>query len=242
MDYLKLEKDLCRWIENYVKSAGCKGVIYGLSGGLDSSVVGVLANKIFKDNALGLIMPIEKKGSDFNDAIKLKEEFNLNVKILDLTDAYRSLKNIYTQSTNTLAYSNIKPRLRMTTLYYHAQINNFLVIGTTNLSEFTIGYSTKFGDYGVDFSPIADITKTEIFEFAKHLGIPSSIIEKKPSAGLWEGQSDEDELGFSYEELDNYILKGVGKKETVDKIERLIKINSHKKHMPEIFKLNRGDY
>lgn len=242
MDYLKLEKDLCNWIENYVKSAGCKGVIYGLSGGLDSSVVGVLANKIFKDNALGLIMPIEKKGSDFNDAIKLQEEFNLNVKILDLTDAYKSLKNIYTQSTNTLAYSNIKPRLRMTTLYYYAQINNFLVIGTTNLSEFTIGYSTKFGDYGVDFSPIADITKTEIFEFAKHLGIPSSIIEKKPSAGLWEGQSDEDELGFSYEELDNYILKGVGKKETVDKIERLIKINSHKKHMPEIFKLNRGDY
>lgn len=242
MDYLKLEKDLCNWIENYVKSAGCKGVIYGLSGGLDSSVVGVLANKIFKDNALGLIMPIEKKGSDFNDAIKLQEEFNLNVKILDLTNAYKSLKNIYAPSTNKLAYSNIKPRLRMTTLYYHAQINNFLVIGTTNLSEFTIGYSTKFGDYGVDFSPIADITKTEIFEFAKHLGIPSSIIEKKPSAGLWEGQSDEDELGFSYEELDNYILKGVGKKETVDKIERLIKINSHKKHMPEIFKLNRGDY
>lgn len=242
MDYLKLEKDLCNWIENYVKSAGCKGVIYGLSGGLDSSVVGVLANKIFKDNALGLIMPIEKKGSDFNDAIKLKEEFNLNVKILDLTNAYKSLKNIYAPSTNKLAYSNIKPRLRMTTLYYHAQINNFLVIGTTNLSEFTIGYSTKFGDYGVDFSPIADITKTEIFEFAKHLGIPSSIIEKKPSAGLWEGQSDEDELGFSYEELDNYILKGVGKKETVYKIERLIKINSHKKHMPEIFKLNRGDY
>ncbi len=242
MDYLKLEKDLCNWIENYVKSAGCKGVIYGLSGGLDSSVVGVLANKIFKDNALGLIMPIEKKGSDFNDAIKLQEEFNLNVKILDLTDAFKSLKNIYAPSTNKLAYSNIKPRLRMTTLYYHAQINNFLVMGTTNLSEFTIGYSTKFGDYGVDFSPIADITKTEIFEFAKYLGIPSSIIEKKPSAGLWKGQSDEDELGFSYEELDNYILNGVGKKETVDKIERLIKINSHKKHMPEIFKLNRGDY
>ena len=242
MDYLKLQKDLCEWIENYVSSTGCKGVVYGLSGGLDSSVVGVLSNKIFKENALGLIMPIEKKGPDFDDAMKLKEKFNLNVEVLDLTSCYNELKSIYIPSTNTLAYSNIKPRLRMTTLYYHAQVNNFLVIGTSNLSEYTIGYSTKYGDYGVDFSPIADITKTEIFEFAKYLGIPNSIIEKKPSAGLWEGQSDEDELGFSYEELDKYILEGVGEKETVDKIKRLIKINSHKKHMPEIFKLNRGDY
>lgn len=242
MDFNKLEKDLSNWILNYVQSTGCDGVVYGLSGGLDSSVVAVLSNKIFKDNAIGFIMPIGNFGHDFEDANKLKKEFHLNTITIDLTNAYNSLKDSYINSTNKLAYNNIKPRLRMTTLYYHAQINNYLVIGTTNLSEYTIGYSTKYGDYGVDFSPIADITKTEIFEFAKYLKIPDSIIHKKPSAGLWEGQSDEDELGFSYEDLDKYIIEGVGDTNLVSKIERRIKYNEHKKHMPKIFKINRGDY
>ncbi len=242
MNFKKLEKDLSKWIEDYVISSGSIGVVYGLSGGLDSSVVGVLVHRIFKENALGIIMPIETKSKDYEDAYKLKDAFGLNTLEIDLTQGYNILKSIYIPSTNDLAYSNIKPRLRMTTLYYHAQVRKSLVIGTTNLSEFTIGYSTKYGDYGVDFSPIADITKSEIFEFAKYLGIPESIINKKPSAGLWEGQNDEDELGFTYEELDRYILEGVGEPKLVDKINRLKNKNRHKKEMPIVYKFNRGDY
>ncbi|WP_300408359.1 NAD(+) synthase [Lagierella sp.] len=242
MNFKKLESDLSNWIEEYVSSAGSKGVVYGLSGGLDSSVVGVLSNRIFKENSLGIIMPIESKGKDYQDAYTLRDLFDLNTLEIDLSKPYNSLKSLYIPSTNNLAYSNIKPRLRMTTLYYHAQINNYLVIGTTNLSEYTIGYSTKYGDYGVDFSPIADITKSEIFEFAKYLGIPDSIINKKPSAGLWEGQNDEDELGFTYAQLDRYILEGTGTPELVEKINRLKNKNRHKKEMPIVYKFNRGDY
>lgn len=240
MNYSKLENNLIEWLKEYVYSTNSKGIVYGLSGGIDSAVVGVLAKKAFNNNALGIIMPINSLNSDIDDANLLIEKFSLNSIVVDLTDDYNNLISKFEKNKNSLAYSNIKPRLRMITLYYYAQNNNYLVSGTTNLSEFTIGYSTKYGDSAVDISPIIELTKTEVLEFAKHLKIPEKIILKKPSAGLWEGQNDEDDLGFSYSDLDKYIKTGIGSKELIEKVEKLKTINQHKKSMPVKF-VYKGD-
>ena len=127
-----------------------------------------------------------------------------------------------------MALANIKPRLRMTTLYYYASLNNYLVIGTDNWSELKVGYFTKYGDGGVDLAPLGRLVKSEVRKLAKHFGIPEKIINKKPSAGLWEGQTDENEMGVSYEELDHYILTGEADKEVRERIDELARKNSHK--------------
>ncbi|MDL2311069.1 NAD(+) synthase, partial [Peptostreptococcaceae bacterium OttesenSCG-928-C18] len=214
-------------------------VVFGLSGGIDSAVVAALAKEAFGKDALGIIMPINSLSSDMEDAKLVAESLKLQNITVDLTEEYNSFISKMQENKNKLAYANIKPRLRMIVLYYYAQNNNYLVSGTTNLSEYTIGYSTKYGDSAVDISPLIDLTKTEVLELARYLNIPSKIIEKKPSAGLWEGQSDEDDLGFTYEELDRYILTGIGEKDLVEKVERMKKINNHKKEMPQKFNFRR---
>lgn len=233
--------ELVSWTKEYVKNAGADGVVFGLSGGIDSTVVAAIMKKAFGNNAIGIIMPINSLNSDMDDAENFAKLINLQYLVMDLTDNYNDLAKKFEKSNNLMAYANIKPRLRMVTLYYYGQSNNFLVSGTTNLSEYTIGYSTKYGDSGVDFSPIIDFTKTEILELAKFLDIPEYLIEKKPSAGLWDGQSDEDELGFSYKELDDYILTGKGSDNLIKKVEHMKKISRHKKEMPEKFRYNRGE-
>ena len=140
------------------------------------------------------------------------------------------------ENKNKMAISNLKPRLRMTTLYYFAQNNNYLVVGSSNKSEFTVGYFTKHGDSGVDLLPLASFVKSEIRELAKVLGIPDIIIEKPPTAGLWANQTDESEMGFSYNILDNYIKTGEGPKEIVEKIKRMNTISEHKRVYPPIFR------
>lgn len=235
MNCEKLEKDLINWLKEYSKKANTKGIVYGLSGGIDSAVVAVIGKKAFNNNSLGIIMPINSLKTDMKDAILLAKAFDINYITIDLSENYENLISKFEKNKNEMAYANIKPRLRMIALYYYAQNNNLLVSGTTNLSEYTIGYSTKYGDAAVDISPLLDLTKTEVLEFAKYLGIPKKIIEKKPSAGLWEGQSDEDDFGFTYKELDNYILTGQGSEKLTKKVEYLKKINQHKKHMPEKF-------
>jgi len=127
-----------------------------------------------------------------------------------------------------MAEVNIKPRLRMTALYYYAQAKNYLVVGTDNWSELKIGYFTKHGDGGIDLAPLGSLVKHEVKELAHELKIPAEIIEKNPSAGLWDGQTDESEMGFSYQELDNYILNGEARPEIEAKIKKLAAKNSHK--------------
>ncbi|WP_099203325.1 NAD(+) synthase [Miniphocaeibacter massiliensis] len=239
MNYKKIKEDLVEWLREYVYGINCKGVVFGLSGGIDSAVVAALAKDAFGEDALGIIMPINGLESDLEDAKLVSDSLNLKTITLDLTKEYKSFIEKMEVNKNPLAYANIKPRLRMIALYYYAQNNGYLVSGTTNLSEYTIGYSTKYGDSAVDISPLIDFTKTEVLELAKYLGIPSKIIDKKPSAGLWEGQNDEDDLGFTYEELDRYILKGEGSKEIIEKVENMKKINNHKKMMPEKFNYRR---
>ena len=140
----------------------------------------------------------------------------------------------YDRNKKDLGLANIKPRLRMTTLYFLAARRKLLVVGTGNKSEIMIGYSTKYGDSGVDLLPIGSLVKTEVRGLARFLGVPQEIIDKAPSAGLWAGQTDESEMGFTYEELDRYILTGDGSPETRAIIEEMIRRSEHKKMLPPV--------
>ncbi len=234
-----------KYIRDHVKNAGAKGVVVGLSGGIDSAVVAALAARALgKDNVLGIIMPCESVDSDLEDAIKLVEKTGISYKVVDLTKTYKSfLEDNQVEADNTcLTYGNIKPRLRMTTLYFYSALYNYLVAGTSNRSELITGYLTKYGDGGVDFEPIADLLKKDVYQIARELDLPKRIIEKKPSAGLLVNQDDETEVGFTYDELDSYIESGLGDKAVVEKILKLYNASRHKLKIPDQLNLNRNFY
>lgn len=229
--------EIVRWLQEKVQEAKAEGLVFGLSGGIDSAVMAGLAKKAFPNNSLGVIMPCHSDPIDEEHGILVAEKLNLHTEKVDLSNSFDVLMNsIKVPNKNKMAISNLKPRLRMTTLYYFAQNNNYLVIGSSNKSEYTVGYFTKHGDSGVDLLPLASFVKSEIRELARSLDIPDIIIEKPPTAGLWEDQTDEKEMGFSYDVLDNYIKTGEGPKEIVEKIERMNAISEHKRIYPPIFK------
>lgn len=220
---------LVDWIRQEVKKANKKGVIFGISGGIDSALVAVLAQKAFPESHLGLIMPIRDMESDKVDISELVEKFNLKTKEIDLKIAFETLKNVFNLE-NHLANSNIQPRLRMISLYAFAQEFDYLVLGTDNFSEMYLGYFTKYGDGGVDLLPIVNLTKMQVYEIAAEIGIPESIIKKKPTANLWDNQSDEDEMGFSYKELDLFFQNpNLVAKEVAKKITNLHNSSKHKR-------------
>jgi len=232
LDYEHVETTLIEWLKGQVKNANAEGVVLGLSGGIDSSVTAVLAKKAFPNNTLGVVMPCYSNKQDKVDAIKIAKQFDIDYKVKDLGPFYDSFKEIVNaeekDSKNNLALANVKPRLRMTTLYYYSAQNNYLVLGTDNWSELKVGYFTKYGDGGIDLTILGRLVKTEVRELARHLGIPEKIIKKKPSAGLWKDQTDEEEMGLTYEQLDRYILTGNAEPEIEEKIEKLSEKNSHK--------------
>lgn len=232
----KTIEKLVMWMRKKVEDAGCQGVIFGLSGGVDSAVVAGLAKKAFPNTSLGLIMPCHSNPADEEDARLVAEALDLEVQKVDLTSTYDSLLDASSPSNNDLAKSNIKPRLRMTTLYYYGQRNNYLVLGPSNKAEIYIGYFTKHGDSGADLFVLGDFTKEEVYDLARALKIPEKIINKKPSAGLLKGQSDEEDLGFSYEVLDAYINGQEIDSKTQAVIDKMHKNTAHKRTMPEIFK------
>lgn len=238
MNYEKLRDDLVIWLRERAQEAHAKGFIFGLSGGIDSAVVAGLAKRVFPENSLGLIMPCDSIHDDKNDALKIAKSLDLEVKVVDLTNTYNELLKASFTSENKLARSNIKPRLRMTTLYYYGQDLGYLVVGPSNGSEWYVGYSTKYGDSGADIYPIANILKTDIFKLAKALDLPDFIIEKKPSAGLWKGQSDESEMGFTYEVLDSYIRgEKIPEEEIKKKIDGMHNRSNHKRMPVPMFKI-----
>ena len=231
LDYARVEKVLVKWLQEKVREAGCRGAIFGLSGGIDAAVVAVLSQKAFGDDALGVIMPCYSNKEDEEDALLLAETFGLRYIKRDLGPVLDEYLRVFGEEgidPQNLALANMKPRLRMVTLYYYAAKYNYLVVGTDNWSELTIGYFTKYGDGGVDLIPLGRLVKTEVRELGRHLRIPEKIIQKTPSAGLWPGQSDEKELGISYGELDNYILTGEASAEAKEIIESLARKNAHK--------------
>lgn len=232
---LIIEK-LVKWLKEKVNDANAKGLVFGLSGGIDSAVVAGLAKLAFPEDSLGIIMPCYSDPIDEEHALLVANALNLKWKIVDLSKTFDTLvSSINDEIVNPMAKINIKPRLRMTTLYFFAQNYNYLVAGSSNKSELTVGYFTKYGDSGVDIMPLASFVKSEIRELARKLNIPQVIIDKPPTAGLWANQKDEDELGFTYDVLDEYIKTGNGPKEIVEKIERMNRISQHKRELPPIF-------
>ncbi|MFH1612264.1 MAG: NAD+ synthase [bacterium] len=238
---MKLEEKIIKWIQSQVKKTKSKGIILGMSGGIDSAVVAILAKKAMNENVLGIIMPCESNPKDEKDALLISSLFKIKTQIIKLDNIYHSLLPILPNG-NKLSLANLKPRLRMIILYYFANNFNYLVAGTGNKSEIMTGYFTKYGDGGIDILPIGGLLKTEIKELSKNLKIPKEIIEKAPSAGLWENQTDEKELGITYKKLDKTItLLKKNQKEKIPqnlllKITNLIESSKHKRSLPKIFK------
>lgn len=236
--YAEVTDKLVDWLKKQVKEAGCEGAVVGMSGGIDSSVTSVLCKKAFPENTLGLILPCHSKQEDVEDAKLVAKKFDIETKVINLDKSFDSLLMELEEGArpkeNTLPVANIKPRLRMTALYYYAGKLDRLVVGTDNRSELKVGYFTKHGDGGVDIAPLGNLVKTEVKHLATHLDIPERIIKRPPSAGLWEDQTDEGELGITYEELDRYILTGEAKPEVKEKVEKLAEQNSHKLGFPPV--------
>lgn len=231
---------LINWLKEKVTAADCKGLILGISGGIDSAVAAALAKRAFPDGCMGLIMPCESSAEDLQDGLLLVENLDMNYHIINLDHAYHALlKELgyvikLPEADAALIRANLKPRLRMAALYYVAQARQYLVMGTSNKSELTVGYSTKHGDSGVDLQVLGDLRKEQVYELARYLDIPERLIDKVPSAGLWSGQTDEGEMGFTYRELDDYIRTGKGAPVLVDKIQTMFERSAHKRIVPPV--------
>lgn len=238
-------KQIVLWLRNKVEEANANGLLVGISGGLDSAVVAYLIKRAFPDNSLGVILPLNSHPKDLEDAQKVIEHSQIKHLTVHLTNTHNLLfgaiqeqleeKNDLNTDAKQLADANLRARLRMSTLYTLSANYNYLVTGTDNKSEWYTGYFTKYGDGGVDLQPIIDYTKTETKKLAYHLGVPKEIIEKKPSADLWEGQTDEVEMGTTYEYIDAHI-EGRKIPERHQKIiEQMHKQTDHKRKMPPKF-------
>lgn len=234
----KLETErIVRWLKEQAAAAGVKGAVFGLSGGIDSAVVAALCRKAFGVDMLGVIMPCHSEPTDVEHAMLVAQAFDMPARLIKLDGIYDSLLNLLdpdaaAQGKRDLATSNLKPRLRMISLYYQANRLNYFVVGTGNKSELTVGYFTKHGDGGVDILPIAHLVKEQVRALAEHLGVPREVIDKPPSAGLWGEQTDEAEMGITYEQLDRYILTGDAIIEVKERIETLKSASEHKRRMP----------
>lgn len=224
-----------------VWSSGAVGVVIGISGGVDSAVAAAMCCRALGgENVLGLTLPSKVTGdADIRDAVELCRMLGMKheiVTIEPLLDAYRSLPG-YVESPGPLG--NLMARTRMALLYYYANRDNRLVCGTSNRTEYMLGYTTKFGDNAADFQPILHLYKTGVYEAARDIGVPENIIEKPPSAGLWHGQKDEDEIGLRYTEIDEALvaLEANGWKsesQIEEKVLALVKKNRHKRMTPSL--------
>lgn len=232
-DYkLEFEKRV-KFIKDILKESGADGIIFGNSGGKDSALVGILC-KAACDNTLGVIMPCGIKRNfteDFDDGIVLANRFSIETRVVDISSikdaVIQKLFNITKLNKNALI--NMAPRIRMITLYSIAASENRLVAGTGNASEYFVGYFTKWGDGAHDFNPIADLTASEVFEFLEYLKAPENIIKKAPSAALFDGQTDEHEMGVTYKELDAYIRGEEISEISKEKIDKLHNTSNHKR-------------
>ncbi|MDD2481111.1 MAG: NAD(+) synthase [Lutispora sp.] len=231
-------EDVSSWIRDNVYAANAKGVVLGLSGGIDSAVAAALCKIAFPEDTLCLMLPCHSNPKDEEDARLVASKLKLKIQKIALDQTFDILRqSIGSQDSDSkLLLGNIKSRLRMVTLYYYAGKHNYLVVGPTNKSELTIGYYTKHGDSGVDIMPIADFVKEEIYELAKYLGVPKELIDKVPTAGLWENQTDEQEMKMSYKELDDYINNGKANETIKNKIDAMHNSSEHKRNAPKIFK------
>lgn len=239
MNSEQLAEKLVSWIRDKTLAAGGKGVVLGLSGGMDSSVLAVLCQRAFPKNTLAVLIPCYSNQDDVAHARLVVDRFSIPTRTVVLDSVFDALLKVLPDDrvdplVNRLAQGNIKARLRMLTLYYFANRLKYLVVGAANRDELAVGYFTKYGDGGVDIQPLGNLLKGELRELARFLGIPEAIINKPPSPGLWEGQTDEGELGFSYDELDRYLATGEASAEIKKRIESMVAASQHKRQPPPI--------
>jgi len=231
------------WIKEQVEKAGAKGIVLGLSGGIDSAVVAALARRSLGPDVLGLLLPCHSHQQDSEDALTVAGHLGLETVTVDLTPVFDLLLTLL-PSAGTMVAANLKPRLRMMTLYHFAGFKKYLVAGTGNKSEIAVGYFTKYGDGGADLLPLGDMLKSQVRDLAVQLRLPKAIVDKPPSAGLLPGQTDEDELNISYAELDQ-ALKAIAAKRDEhvppgvrQRVENLIKNSEHKRLPIPVFKIS----
>jgi len=232
-------KNRIAFIKERLEESHAKGIIFGNSGGKDSALVGILC-KLACENTVGVIMPCSSKvnfGSDMDDGLAVAKQFDIETRTVDLTELKKfAVKTIAGEKElNKSADTNIAPRLRMLTLYTIGADENRIVAGTGNRCERYMGYFTKWGDGACDFNPIGDLTVSEVYEFLEYLGAPQSIIKKAPSAGLFEGQTDEMEMGVTYAAIEQYILEGKATEHDKQIIDRYHRVSGHKRKMPAIY-------
>lgn len=237
-----MKKKIVSWIKRQLKEAKAKGIVVGLSGGVDSSLVAALTKEtVGKNRLLALILPCHSQSADLKDARLMAKKLDIRTKTIDLSKTYDNLIKILPKAkAGSIAYANLKPRLRMLVLYYFANKLNYLVCGTGNKSEYKVGYMTKHGDGATDILPIGALLKRDVRKLAKELRIPERIITKPPTAGLWPGQTDEGEMGITYPELDDILERLESKKRQVipkgkvDKVKEMIRRSEHKRQGPKI--------
>ena len=247
--------EIASWLRERVTAAGSRGLVVGLSGGIDSAVVARLCQMAVPDQVLAAILPCQSDSRDEADARLVADHFHIPTIRIELDAGFGRLTGDFEQAIRQLAphhtaalvspktdlkarvpLGNVKPRLRMAALYFLANSLDYLVAGTGNRCELTIGYFTKYGDGGVDLLPIGRLLKSEVRAVARDLGVPQSIIDKAPTAGLSQGQSDENDLGFTYADLERYLTDGP---EAVApalalRVERLVRYTTHKRAVPPI--------
>ncbi|NJE08221.1 NAD+ synthase [Thermococcus sp. M39] len=246
LDYGEVIEKIVSFIREKVNEANANGVVVGVSGGVDSATTAFLAVKALgKEKVLGLIMPYYEN-QDVEDAKLVCETLGINYKIINIKPIVDAFEKSLDFEPDKITKGNIMVRTRMILLYAHANQENRIVLGTSNKSELLTGYYTKWGDGASDYAPLINLYKTEVWEIAKRLGVPEKIIKKKPTAGLWIGQTDEDELGISYKLLDEILYRLVDLKmpkekiaeelgiplEKVKHVENLIKKTEHKRRLP----------
>ncbi|MFD1018890.1 NAD(+) synthase [Thalassobacillus hwangdonensis] len=232
---------IVEWLKQKGEEANVKGMLVGVSGGIDSAVVANLIKKAFPENSLGVIMPCKSQSSDADHAHQVIEECGIDHMTVDLTDTHNTMfgaikeqlkaAGTLNEANEKLADANLRARLRMSTLYTIATNHNYLVVGTDNAAEWYTGYFTKYGDGGVDLVPLVNLTKGEVREMAGYLNVPEAVINKQPSAGLWEGQTDENEMGTSYDMIDKHIKGEEIPEKDKEIIEAMHRKSAHKRSL-----------
>ena len=245
-ELIKQAENAINWIREYVENNKAKGIVVGNSGGKDSATVIAMATKaIGKENIIAISMPCYSIESDFEDAKLVADTFGLKSLKIDLSQCYEELENEIQnnldQEISNESKVNIKPRLRMTTLYGIAQTLGYLVIGTGNLCEAMVGYTTKWGDNSSDFNPIGNFTVDEVLEIGKYLGVPEKILKKSPNDGLG-GKTDEEKMGIKYSQIAEMIETGHTEKEAEKEIIRRFKNSMHKRRLVPIYTFERKNY